>query len=254
MDAVATWLRVLFFIVFYLICPGLCGVGDCDFEDDLCGWTNSFNDNFDWGRRRFPTRTPLTGPTSDHTSGSGQFVYMEGNNARNGSSAKLVSPLLYPSSSSLKLNILYFWYSMWDLLGGNMGTLNVWMMHDERLGNEPIWSRNGPQTKRSEWREVELVLHSASPFQIVFEGVIGNGDRSDIGIDDIELITSDIPKTCDFEGGNLGPFCGFYQDDQDDFDWSLQSGETPTLDTGPLSDFTFQNKSGKVMLNHGRNL
>ncbi|XP_033112664.1 MAM and LDL-receptor class A domain-containing protein 1-like [Anneissia japonica] len=230
-------------LISYLLYPVVCEVGDCDFDDNLCDWTNSFDDQFDWGRRRFPTRTPLTGPTGDHTSGSGRFVYLEGNNARDGSSAKLVSPVLSPSKSSSELNILYFWYSMWDLLGGNMGTLKVWIMHDGRLGDEPIWSKNGPQTKRSEWREVELVLHSASPFQIIFEGIIGSGNRSDIGIDDVKYIHAALPGECDFEGGNLGSLCGFYQDDTDHFDWLLHSGETPSLDTGPFFDSTFQNGS-----------
>ena len=44
---------------------------DCDFEDDLCSYTQATDDDFDWIR---DTQTPSynTGPSTDHTLGNGE--------------------------------------------------------------------------------------------------------------------------------------------------------------------------------------
>lgn len=44
---------------------------NCTFEIDMCGWVQGVTDNFDWQRRSGPTETHNTGPTGDHTTGSG---------------------------------------------------------------------------------------------------------------------------------------------------------------------------------------
>lgn len=46
------------------------GVASCDFESDLCGWTQRQDDKFDWIRRSGHTPSVLTGPGVDHTIGS----------------------------------------------------------------------------------------------------------------------------------------------------------------------------------------
>lgn len=45
--------------------------GTCDFETDLCSWSNAASgDDFDWIRNQGVTITSNTGPTGDHTLGS----------------------------------------------------------------------------------------------------------------------------------------------------------------------------------------
>lgn len=49
--------------------------GTCDFETDLCSWSNpSVGDDFDWVRNQGRTQTLNTGPLSDHTLGSQQGI------------------------------------------------------------------------------------------------------------------------------------------------------------------------------------
>ena len=45
--------------------------GFCDFERDMCGWTNDHaNDDFDWLRDTAGTPSGTTGPPYDHTTGT----------------------------------------------------------------------------------------------------------------------------------------------------------------------------------------
>ena len=44
---------------------------DCNFEKNLCTWTQDNTDNFNWTRSQGPTGTMLTGPLTDHTLGTG---------------------------------------------------------------------------------------------------------------------------------------------------------------------------------------
>ena len=48
---------------------------DCDFDEAIgfCHYTNSKNDDFNWYRYSGSTPTDSTGPSGDHTTGSGEL-------------------------------------------------------------------------------------------------------------------------------------------------------------------------------------
>lgn len=57
---------------------GLCSfaaptVYDCNFESGFCKWQQAHDDKFDWTRTQGPTGSQSTGPTNDHTLGTGEF-------------------------------------------------------------------------------------------------------------------------------------------------------------------------------------
>ena len=48
----------------------------CDFDVGLCsGWQQSYSDVFDWTRKTGSTSSIGTGPSSDHTTGSGRISF-----------------------------------------------------------------------------------------------------------------------------------------------------------------------------------
>ena len=44
---------------------------DCNFDTSTCGFVQESGDDFDWSRHTGSTSSSNTGPSSDHTSGSG---------------------------------------------------------------------------------------------------------------------------------------------------------------------------------------
>ncbi|XP_066299115.1 MAM and LDL-receptor class A domain-containing protein 1-like [Branchiostoma lanceolatum] len=87
--------------------------GPCDFETDLCQYTQDTADDFDWTRDSGGTPTGRTGPTVDHTSGnsSGYYMYIETTLPRqDGDVARLTSPSYraYPDGQCL-----LFWTHMY---------------------------------------------------------------------------------------------------------------------------------------------
>ena len=65
-------------------------------------------------------------------------------------------------------------------------------------------------------------------------------------------ITADIRHgnifTCSFEE----PCSALLQSDTDDFNWTRQSGDTPSEGTGPSFDHTFRNTTGKITDNYSK--
>ena len=55
--------------------------------------------------------------------------------------------------------------------------------------------------------------------------------------------SSDV--SCTFEGTGSGSVCGWSQDQNDDFDWTLKSGSTGSVGTGPQFDHTTGTAAGK---------
>ncbi|XP_066288978.1 MAM domain-containing glycosylphosphatidylinositol anchor protein 2-like [Branchiostoma lanceolatum] len=161
---------------------------DCNFEADLCGWTQNTSDTFNWTRHLGATSSYYTGPSFDHTMGNetGYYIFIEASTPQvEGDIARLYSPTVTANSTMC----VRFWYHMY---GMHMGTLNVYAQTGSTLPEVPIFNRIGRQG--DQWIQAEVEINISSTYQVVMEGIRGPGFRGDIGLDDISIATGSCAK------------------------------------------------------------
>ncbi|GIX75942.1 MAM and LDL-receptor class A domain-containing protein 2 [Caerostris extrusa] len=99
---------------------------DCNFDDDssgngFCFWTqSSITGVAKWKRGKGTTERNFTGPTSDHTTGHGYYLYYDNTKSGTFSTAYLSSPTL--PMNSPEGSCFSFWYHMY---GQHVGTFAV---------------------------------------------------------------------------------------------------------------------------------
>ncbi|XP_035699728.1 MAM and LDL-receptor class A domain-containing protein 1-like [Branchiostoma floridae] len=168
----------------------------CDFETDLCQYTQDTTDDFNWRRDSDGTVTGDTGPTGDHTTGSGYYMYIETssprqNPRRQGEIARLVSPTYLLHSES---QCLMFWTHMYGIHREEcptscVGTLRVSVTAGGTATE--IWSRSGNQG--NQWFDVAVSIPVTGSYQVIFEGVTGANAHGDIAIDDVSILQGACP-------------------------------------------------------------
>uniref|UniRef100_A0A9J8D591 MAM domain containing glycosylphosphatidylinositol anchor 1 n=2 Tax=Cyprinus carpio TaxID=7962 RepID=A0A9J8D591_CYPCA len=168
----------------------------CGFEDfRICGFSQDRSDMFDWTRQNHLTQNPKrsvnTGPDTDRSgTKEGYYMYIETSRPRQaGDRARLLSPLYNvtaargPTGTTRTPYCVSFYYHM---NGKHIGTLNVLMrVKSIATVDSAIWSLSGHQGP--EWRKADAEIYPSGPFQVVFEGIRGNGYEGDIAIDDVSV-------------------------------------------------------------------
>ncbi|KAG8449184.1 hypothetical protein GDO86_016021 [Hymenochirus boettgeri] len=168
----------------------------CGFEEgNICLFTQDDADIFDWTKQSASTRdtryTPNTGPTTD-AGGSkhGFYMYIETSRPRmDGEIARLLSPVFNiaqknPYGSSNTVYCFSFYYHMY---GKHIGALNVFLrLKGQTTTDISLWSAKG--NKGEQWNQANLNIHPTTSFQLIFEGVRGDGIEGDIAIDDISIV------------------------------------------------------------------
>jgi len=144
------------------------------------GWQMINASTFQWQPNTGGTSTGSTGPSMDHTSGSGVYAYTESSYGTNGDSTMLITPCM--DIRTLVAPKLKFWYHMY---GSSMGTLAV----DVFYGNgyiHNIWTMSGDQSNQWKMAIVDLTPYK-SITEIRFRGLRGSSSYSDMAIDDIMI-------------------------------------------------------------------
>ncbi|KAL4635942.1 IgGFc-binding protein-like isoform X1 [Arapaima gigas] len=218
---------------------------DCNFDNGECGWEQLLTDSFDWFRHRGPTPSDLTGPSHDHTTGDGHYMYIEGDRPHYGDSARMLSPACYATGPAC----LRFWYHMYGT--ANAMALNLYQLQGNVVIK--IWSKTNNHGDL--WHPAHAEFNISGKFQIIVEGIRGSTHQSDISLDDISLqqgtcsgSSSTVVETttplatsgpvCSFQCSFEKDICSWNQLHTDSFDWTRQRGSTPTSMTGPSSDHT----------------
>ncbi|XP_041697305.1 IgGFc-binding protein [Coregonus clupeaformis] len=227
---------------------------DCNFDNSECGWEQIVQDSFDWRRQRGPTPSDLTGPTQDHTTGGGSYMYIEGDGVYYGDSARMISPKCQKGATQY---CLHFWYHMYGQAKAMI--LNVYQL-DEHNRHRKLWSKANNQG--ATWYPAKVDINIDGSFQIIMEGIRGSDLQSDVAFDDVSIqygscsgsSTGGIggpsvpPRVeegafvphpvCNFDCTFEQDLCSFTQLMTDVFDWTRHSGPTPTAMTGPSADHT----------------
>lgn len=159
----------------------VCGTGtDCEATScPLNDWTNLENevdDDIDWRVNSGSTVSSTTGPTNDHTSGNGNYIYLETSSCF-GKVAQMKSPCLTQTTE------LSFWYHMY---GSDMGTLSVDIIRNGSTISD-VWTLTSDQGDQWVKATVDLSAYFDDIIYIVFKGTSGANYRSDIAIDDIQI-------------------------------------------------------------------
>ncbi|XP_046731765.1 MAM and LDL-receptor class A domain-containing protein 1 isoform X3 [Silurus meridionalis] len=229
------------------ICSASCS-WSCNFDQDECGWEQLIQDSFEWTRWSGSTPSDFTGPSSDHTTGSGFYMYTEGDGVYHGDSARMISP----ACNTLGTQCMTFWYHMYGWAASMM--LNVYLLEQNRAIK--IWSKSNSQGNH--WHEAQIEISPMGPFQIIVEGIRGSNNKSDVAWDDVTIVhgkcgaVSMMPEleepsptnggssntVCEINCNFDSNLCTWTQMLTDAFDWTRHSGPTPTSKTGPLSDHT----------------
>ncbi|MEZ4789769.1 MAG: M12 family metallo-peptidase [Flavobacteriales bacterium] len=152
------------------------------FETDFGEWYQAVGDDMDWTWQTGSTPTASTGPTGDHTTGTGHYLYTESSSPNSPSKvADLYGPCI--DLSGLTSAELRFWY---HLYGATMGSLSV------DVWNGSAWS-NGVHTLSgnlgNSWQQavVDLSAFVGGEIRIRFHGTTGTSFTSDMAIDDIQI-------------------------------------------------------------------
>ncbi|XP_047225430.1 zonadhesin isoform X3 [Girardinichthys multiradiatus] len=205
---------------------------NCNFDTNMCGWQQLIQDSFDWTRHSGATPSNLTGPHQDHTTGAGFYMYLEGDDASHGDSARILSP-------SCQLDgpvCFYFWYYMYG--SASSMALNIHQLQANKATK--IWSAMNNQGPK--WSLGKADLNISGTFKFIIEGIRGSTEQSDVAIDDIAITSGSCSEVgpshpfCNFECSFKNSLCSWSQMVTDAFDWTWNNGSTPTEMTGPSTD------------------
>ena len=152
-------------------------------------WVNDFesfipleedqNDDGDWYLMQGPTSSYNTGPSGDHTTGSGIYYYIE-SSYPNYPNKTFISYTPTFDVSATPGKVLSFWYHMY---GVTMGDLEIGFLSGSSYTSLDTISGN----QGDQWKLAYYPILSTTPFKIKFKGITGSSYTSDISIDDIMI-------------------------------------------------------------------
>lgn len=154
--------------------------GNCTLGSD---WINTDGDDIDWSVDNSNTPSSSTGPSSDHTSGSGRYLYTEASSCFNRTGIIYTPCFNFSSAAAPSAS---FWY---HLYGSNMGSLSVQVSTDGGdtwSGN--VWTLSGNQGNSWNQATVNLASYAGQSSVILrFTGATGSSWQSDMAIDDFAV-------------------------------------------------------------------
>ncbi|NWS28776.1 MALR1 protein, partial [Polioptila caerulea] len=172
----------------------------CNFEFDLCGWKQDENDDFDWHLRTSSTTKLGTGPATDHTlqEPSGHYIFIKSSFFQlPGQKARISSPVLSRRNKNCKVCEGVIVAGMKNLISRLYQEIFYYHMYGAHIGSLIIYQRttlkhekillNLTGNQGNFWQRKALMLSGDGDedFQVVFEGIAGQGPKDGIALDDL---------------------------------------------------------------------
>ncbi|MEZ5004176.1 MAG: PKD domain-containing protein [Chitinophagales bacterium] len=158
---------------------------------DPCWTSVSGATGYGWSVEQFGTSSAATGPSGDHTTGIGKYVYAEASFGGNGEKAELISPRVDLGSTTDPF--VTFWYHMF---GADIGNIKVEVSKDNGANWTSLQTITGQQQTGSEadWKQSQLSLSAfeGETIQLRFTATRGATFTGDIAIDDIIITNDDL--------------------------------------------------------------
>lgn len=160
-----------------------CEVGVCGLSGGWKNGTNNSVDDIDWRTDQGGTANSNTGPSEDHKPGTavGKYLYLESSLCY-GKTAMAITPCIDLTATTEPH--LRFWFHNY---GANQGSLHVDLMVDG------IWVTDISSPVIGDWtnkwweKDIDLSPWVGKIVTVRFRGITGNGDLSDMAIDDISI-------------------------------------------------------------------
>lgn len=160
-----------------------------DFEAlDPCTptWGNVEGDDFDWSLNTGGTASSGTGPSGDHTTGSGIYVYTETSSPVAGGDIALLESQCIDITGISSIDVT-FWYHMF---GPNIGTLELQGLEGATWNT--FWTLSGDQG--DVWNQAMVNIPTSEGVEkLRFRAEVssvGNPWQNDFALDDIQLMAS----------------------------------------------------------------
>lgn len=210
------------------------------FESGTGAWSQASGDDLDWTRDSGGTPSSNTGPSSGN-GGSTWYMYVETSSPNYPSKTAILDGPCLDLSSATQCTFDFAYH----MYGSAMGTLAMQTRPDGSSTWTTQWTLSGDQGNAWNSASVNLNAFAGSTVQVRFLGTSGTSWAGDMTVDDISITTtgggggntgctggiSSFPYSESFESG----FGAWNQASGDDFDWSRDSGGTPSSNTGPSS-------------------
>lgn len=219
------------------------------------GWTNFGSDDIDWKVHSGTTTSSSTGPQSS----TGNYLYTEATSCFN-KEALLISPCF--NLSNLTDPVCTFSANMY---GSTMGTMDIGI---SVAGADVVYQTSISGNQGVDWFTVSINLPQTNNVRIFIKAKTGPSFRSDMAIDNFKISSSsgtnpgcvngnnyredfESNSVCSTSSSPCNRVCeidnGWVNETNDDLDWRVNSGRTPSGNTGPSLDKRPGTISGKYL-------
>lgn len=209
------------------------------FENTLGSWSQATGDDLNWTIQTGGTPSSSTGPTGAND--GSYYIYMEVSGDGTGFPNKRAIlnsgcfDLSAASSATASFN--------YQMTGNAVGSVALEASADNGGTWASVWSANGDQGASWKAASVDLSAYTGATLLLRFNGLSGSSWQGDIALDNFGLSTGSTGGGGGCSGAVALPYADGFESDfggwtnasGDDFNWSRQTGGTPSNNTGPAS-------------------